>query len=103
MDGVTWDSGGVRAGRIFRELTPKDQIGGSAFLVYEGTFDLSPIIAMQHLARIGADVHEPLAVLEEAKIAAGSILKTLLPIFACARHISTWGKGMTPNQHVTPY
>ena len=70
VDGVTWDSGGVRAARIFRELTPKAQIGGSAFLVYEGTFDLSPIIAMQHLARIGADVHEPLAVLEEAKIAA---------------------------------
>ncbi len=70
VDGVTWDSGGVRAARIFRDLTPKAQIGGSALLVYEGTFNLSPVIAMQHLARIGADVHEPQGVLEEAKIAA---------------------------------
>lgn len=70
VDGVTWHTGDVRGARAFRGLTPKTQIGGSALLVYEGTFDLSPIIAAQHLARIGSDVHEPRAVLEEAKIAA---------------------------------
>jgi len=69
-DGVIPHAGGVRAGRIFRELTPTAHVGGSAFLVYEGTFDLSPIIAVQHVERIGTDVHEPRAVLEEAKIAA---------------------------------
>jgi len=69
-DGVIPHAGGVRAGRVFRELTPTAHVGGSAFLVYEGTFDLSPIIAVQHIERIGADVHEPPAVLEEAKIAA---------------------------------
>ncbi|MFI5117852.1 MAG: ArnT family glycosyltransferase [Terriglobales bacterium] len=69
VDGVNWLTG-VRAARVFRDLTPTAHIGGSALLVYKGTFDLSPIIAAQHVARIGADVHEPLAVLERAKIAA---------------------------------
>ena len=68
-DGVIPHAGGVRAARMFRELTPTAHIGGSALLVYQGTFDLSPIIAVQHVARIGVDVHEPHAVLEEAKIA----------------------------------
>ena len=70
VDGVLPHVGGVRAAHIFRDLTPTAHIGGSAVLVYEGTFDLSPIIAAQHVARILADVHEPHAVLEEAKIAA---------------------------------
>ncbi|MGC2324477.1 MAG: glycosyltransferase family 39 protein [Terriglobales bacterium] len=71
VDGIIPHAAGVRAATIFRGLKPKDHIGGSAFLVYEGTFDLSPIISMQHLARIGVDVDEPNAVLEEAKLAAG--------------------------------
>jgi 4-amino-4-deoxy-L-arabinose transferase-like glycosyltransferase len=70
VDGVVLHVGGVRAARIFRDFTPKAHLGGSALLIYEGTFDLSPIIAAQHVARIGLDVHEPRAVLEEAQIAA---------------------------------
>jgi len=70
VDGLLQHVGGVRAARVFQDLTPKAHIGGSALLVYEGTFDLSPIIAAQHVARIGTDVHAPPAVLEEAKIAA---------------------------------
>lgn len=70
VDGVIPHAAGVRAARVFRELTPTAHVGGSAFLVYEGTFDLSPIASVQHVERIGADVHEPHAVLEEAKIAA---------------------------------
>jgi hypothetical protein len=68
VDGVNWPAG-VRAARVFRDLTPTAHIGGSALLVYQGTFDLSPIIAVQRVERIGTDVHEPYAVLEEAKIA----------------------------------
>jgi len=70
VDGVIMNLGGVRTTGIFRGLRPKAHIGGSALLLYEGTFDLSPVISMQHLARVGVDVDEPLEVLEEAKIAA---------------------------------
>lgn len=65
VDGVVKDLG-LASARVFRNLKPKAILGGSALLVYEGTFDLTPIIAAQHVKRIGTDVHTPPEVLEEA-------------------------------------
>lgn len=59
VNGVVWQRGNVRSLHLFRGLTPKAKLGGSALRVYEGTFDLSPIIATQHIARIGVDIHDP--------------------------------------------
>jgi hypothetical protein len=51
VDGILPFDGGVRAGRIFRHLTPKTKLGGSALLVYEGTFDLRPLVSATLLRR----------------------------------------------------
>ena len=45
VDGILSFDGGVRASRIFRHLTPTAKLGGSALLVYEGTFDLRPLVS----------------------------------------------------------
>ncbi len=45
VDGISKFSGGVRASRLFRNLSPKEKLGGSALLVYEGTFDLRPLVS----------------------------------------------------------
>jgi hypothetical protein len=46
-DGIGWYHGGTAARRVFGNLTPTAKLGGSALLVYEGTFDLSPIAAAE--------------------------------------------------------
>ena len=68
-DAFAWSR--INCARMFKGLKPKATIGGSALLVYEGTFDLSPIIADQYVARIGktGDIHEPAAVAQQAKLA----------------------------------
>jgi hypothetical protein len=40
--------------RSFKDLKPAAKIGGSALLVYKGTFDLSPIVVLQLLVRARA-------------------------------------------------
>lgn len=54
--------------RVFKDLKPVAKLGGSALLVYQGTFDVSPIIAAQLVtdARKKGDVDPQLA-LENAK------------------------------------
>ena len=37
----------VAIDRIFKGMKPKAKLGGSALLVYQGTFDMSPIVAGQ--------------------------------------------------------
>jgi Dolichyl-phosphate-mannose-protein mannosyltransferase len=56
--------------RIFKGLSPKAKLGGSALLVYEGTFNLGPIIAERLIERIGVDIHQPQDVLDITQIAA---------------------------------
>jgi hypothetical protein len=49
IDGVAPYLGGARTGQIFKNRAPMAELGGSALLVYEGTFDLTPIATEQRL------------------------------------------------------
>jgi 4-amino-4-deoxy-L-arabinose transferase-like glycosyltransferase len=49
VDGVGLGRMSVPTRRVFKDLKPVAKIGGSALLVYKGTFDLSPIVAFQLL------------------------------------------------------
>ena len=51
VDGIGVRGASVQTRRAFVGLTPTAKLGGSALLVYEGTFDLSPIVAAQLLAK----------------------------------------------------
>jgi hypothetical protein len=51
LDGILNYSGGSRTAAMFRTLTPKAQLGGSALFVYEGDFDLSGPLATYHAAQ----------------------------------------------------
>ena len=53
-DGVGLGRMSAPTGRVFRGLKPMAKIGGSALLVYQGTFDLSPMVALQRLMRARA-------------------------------------------------
>lgn len=50
-------TGGVRAREIFRGRKPTATLAGSAILVYEGEFDLSPIAAAEHYA-LAQEAHD---------------------------------------------
>ena len=52
VDGIIFRSGGALGMRIFQGIEPKAKLGGSAMLVYEGTFDLGPIVAYQYIQRV---------------------------------------------------
>jgi len=57
--------------RIFRGVEPTAKLGGSALLVYEGTFDLGPIISYQYIQRIlTGRIRNAQEVVETAKAAA---------------------------------
>jgi 4-amino-4-deoxy-L-arabinose transferase-like glycosyltransferase len=51
VDGIGVRGASVQTRRAFAGLKPSAKLGGSALLVYEGTFDLSPIVAAQLLVR----------------------------------------------------
>jgi hypothetical protein len=71
VDGIIFRSGGARAMRIFRGVEPTAKLGGSALLVYEGTFDLGPIISYQYIQRIlTGRIRNAQEVVETAKAAA---------------------------------
>src|SRR5690349_16576157 len=64
-------AGGARAVEIFRGRKPVAKIGGSAMLVYEGEFDLSPIAATQHYnVAKDAATRAPALAASEAEVAA---------------------------------
>jgi len=70
-DGIIFRSGGARAMRIFRGVEPSARLGGSAILVYVGTFDLGPIFSYQYIQRILVGrIRNESEVLETAKSAA---------------------------------
>jgi hypothetical protein len=50
-DGVGLGRMSAPTRRVFRNQKPVTKIGGSALLVYQGTFDLSPMVAFQRLLR----------------------------------------------------
>jgi hypothetical protein len=45
LAGVLNYTGGTRTSSMFRDVKPKEKLGGSALFVYEGTFDLSTCVA----------------------------------------------------------
>jgi hypothetical protein len=49
VDGIGVRGASVQTYRTFSRLTPKAKLGGSALLVYEGTFDVGPLVAAQLL------------------------------------------------------
>ena len=51
LDGILNYAGGSRTAAMFRNLTPKAKLGGSALFVYEGNFDLSGPLATYHAAQ----------------------------------------------------
>lgn len=55
--------------RMFRGLRPTAQLGGSALLVYEGSFNFGSIIAERLVERVGIDIHAPQDVLDVTQIA----------------------------------
>jgi Dolichyl-phosphate-mannose-protein mannosyltransferase len=68
VDGIGVRGASVQTRRAFAGLKPTAKLGGSALLVYEGTFDLSPIVAAQLLAKArGIGDQDPEAALELAE------------------------------------
>lgn len=51
VDGIGVRGASVQTRRAFAGLTPTAKLGGSALLVYKGTFDVGPIVAAQLLVR----------------------------------------------------
>ena len=51
LAGISDYTGGLHARRIFDGRTPVARLGGSALLVYEGDFDLQPLVTEQRLDR----------------------------------------------------
>ncbi len=51
VNGIGVRGASVQTRRAFSGLTPVARLGGSALLVYEGTFDVSPLVAAQVLVR----------------------------------------------------
>jgi hypothetical protein len=49
VDGIGVRGASVQTYRTFSRLTPEAKLGGSALLVYEGTFDVGPLVAAQLL------------------------------------------------------
>ena len=55
LDGIGVPQAAVRTSRLFKGMTPKAKLGGSALLVYEGTFDTSSMVASQLLIRANTE------------------------------------------------
>ncbi len=71
VDGVGLGRMGNPAQRVFKDQKPIAKIGGSALLVYKGTFDVSPMVAFQLLSRArGEGEQDPQLALELAQRAA---------------------------------
>ncbi len=51
VDGIGLRGAAIETRRVFKDLKPVAKLGGSALLVYQGTFDLSPLVAAQLLYR----------------------------------------------------
>lgn len=68
VDGVGVRAVSSETRRVFKDLKPVAKLGGSALLVYQGTFDLSPIVAAQlvHDAREKGEA-DPRVALDNAK------------------------------------
>ena len=49
VDGIGLRGASIETRRVFKDLKPVAKLGGSALLVYQGTFDLSPLVAAQLL------------------------------------------------------
>ncbi len=71
VDGIVDSEGGIRAARAFRRLRPVKKLGGSALLVYEGTFDLSPIASAVLMHRLPENA-TPELVIGQAQLAAAA-------------------------------
>ena len=72
VDGVGLGRMGIPVRRVFKDLKPVAKIGGSALLVYKGTFDVSPMVAFQVLSHArGVGERDPELALELAQQAAG--------------------------------
>lgn len=70
VDGILSFAGGERARRMFRNLTPIDRLGGSALLVYEGTFDLRPLVSATLVRRNVDPSWTPQEKMDRARLAA---------------------------------
>lgn len=72
VDGVGVRGASLQTRRVFKDLKPVAKLGGSALLVYRGTFDLSPIVASELLFRArliadqGADEQTILSLAQQA-------------------------------------
>ena len=75
FDGIGMPFVGAASHRIFKDLTPVTKLGGSALLVYEGTFDLSPLVAVQLVTKsraVAEQAQDPQLALDLAQQAAQS-------------------------------
>ena len=71
VDGVGLGRMSVPVRRVFKDLNPVAKIGGSALLVYKGTFDVSPMVAFQLLSHArGVGEQDPQLALELGQRAA---------------------------------
>jgi hypothetical protein len=73
LDGIGIPVVGPATRRTFQGITPTAKLGGSALMVYEGTFDLSPLVALQLVSQAraaAAKEHNPQLALELAQKAA---------------------------------
>jgi len=70
VDGIGLRGAAVETHRVFKDLKPVAKLGGSALLVYQGTFDLRPIVAVQLLYQARAlgeqDERRTLALAQQA-------------------------------------
>ena len=73
LDGIGIPVVGPATRRTFKDVKPTAKLGGSALMVYEGTFDLSPLVALQLVSEARAALgqrQDPLLALQTAQKAA---------------------------------
>jgi len=68
LDGVNLDPLDTAARRVFKDVKPTAKLGGSALMVYEGSFDVRPIVASQLVVQarsVGEQEQNPQLALEK--------------------------------------
>jgi 4-amino-4-deoxy-L-arabinose transferase-like glycosyltransferase len=88
VDGIGVRGISIQTRRVFKDLKPTAKLGGSALLVYEGTFDVEPIVAFQLLqqARTAGEESPQLALDYAQKAAALDPLSGDAHVVMCASY-----------------
>ena len=93
VSGIEWEPGELNPYLQFQRTTPKHVIGG-AMLLYQGTFDLTGIVAATHVANSNDlhDSNQPAKALAEAQAGVSLMPKSVRAHLALGRALSALGR-----------